>query len=108
MTVGPETLRERMDVELLELQAVLLLKERVSALRGQQARMWELVSTVRPARKPVQWRLAPGACESRGLVEERQAVRREQQASPRSAPRERPAAEHRLKRELRKPVQPEP
>ena len=65
MTVGPETLRERMDVELLELQAVLLLKERASALRGQQGRMWELVSTVRLARKRVQWRLAPGAFESR-------------------------------------------
>jgi hypothetical protein len=94
MTVGPETLRERMDVELLELQAVLLLKERASALRGQQARMWELVSTVWPARKPVQWRLAPGPYESRELVEDQQAVRREQQASPRPAAQERPAAEH--------------
>jgi hypothetical protein len=83
-----------MDVELLELQAVLLLKERASALRGQQARMGELVSTVRPARKPVQWRLAPGAFESRQLVENQQAVRRKQQASPRPAAQERPAAEH--------------
>jgi hypothetical protein len=94
MTVGPETLPERRDVELLELQAVLLLKERASAPRGQQARMWELVSTVRPARKPVQWRLAPGAFESRELVEDQQAVRVEQLASPRPAAQERPAAEH--------------
>ena len=94
MTVGPETLPERMDVEMLGLRAVLLLKERASALKGQQARMWELVSTVRPARKLLESRLAPGASESRELVEERQAVRREQQASPRQAAQERPAAEH--------------
>lgn len=94
MTVGPETLRERRDVELLKLQAVLLLKERASALRGQQGRMRELVSTVRLARKRVQWRLAPGALESREVVEEQQAVRREQLASPRPAAQERPAAEH--------------
>jgi hypothetical protein len=93
MTVGPETLPERMDVALLELQAVLLLKERAFALRGQQARMWELVSTVQPARKPVQWRLAPGAVESREPVQGQQAVRMEQLASPRPAA-QRPAAEH--------------
>ena len=56
--------------------------------------MWLLVSTVRPARKPVQWRLAPGAFEARELVEDQQAVRREQWALPRPAVQERPAAEH--------------
>jgi hypothetical protein len=40
MVGGPETPPERMDVELLELQAVLLLKERASEPKGQLARTW--------------------------------------------------------------------
>jgi len=89
MVGGPETPPERMDVELLERQAVLLLKERASEPKGQLAR------AVRLALKRAKKRLAPGAFESLELVEQRRPARRVPQAWPRlAAVRERPLAEH--------------
>jgi hypothetical protein len=89
MVGGPETPPERMDVELLERQAVLLLKERASEPKGQLAR------AVRLALKRAKKRLAPGAFESLELVEQRRPAWRVPQAWPRlAAAREQLVTEH--------------
>jgi hypothetical protein len=84
-----------MDVELLELQAVLLLEERASEPKGQLARTWAPVSAVRLALQRAKKRLAPGAFESLELVEQRRPAWRVPQAWPRlAAAREQLVTEH--------------